>query len=250
MTYYISCQPGIDVALCEDLMQHYAFEYSNTQLPRLELQKQGLVLLTDAYDSFIVDWNQVKWMQRAKGGRGSDPLVKVSLAAQGAVILDLTAGWGRDALVMAHAGAKLVMLEQHPYLAALLHQAHTRLENINTKNLMTVVWAEAKQYLNTLALNVYPDVIYYDPMHPSRSKTALVKKDLQVLQQLVGPNTDVLESIELARQRCLKRVVVKWPEKQPPVIAPDFSIHGKTIRFDVYFPNRDSIENLDSSGSR
>jgi 16S rRNA (guanine1516-N2)-methyltransferase len=238
MTYYISCQANVDRAVCQKLEQQFHLVHSDEYLPRLEVQEQGLVLLCSGHQPLLIDWNQSQWMQRARGQRGRDPLVKISLAAQGVKVLDLTAGWGRDALVMAHAGARVHLLEQHPYLAALLQQAQTRCQAHEIHDRITIQWIEAKTYLRQLLVSDYPDVIYYDPMHPVRQKTALVKKDLQILQQLVPPNTDVLECIQLAKMRCLKRVVVKWPQKQAPLLEPDFSITGKTIRFDVYLAPR------------
>lgn len=234
MTYYISCKPNVDSVFVEKLQQEFHLVYSDDNLPRLEVQEHGVMLLSSNHSPLDIDWNQPQWMQRAAGQRGRDPLVKVSLASQGTRILDLTAGWGRDALVMAHAGARIHLLEQHPYLAVLLHQAHIRLQALDVKQRISLKWIEAKAYLSQLAPKDYPEVIYYDPMHPIRQKSALVKKDLQILQQLVAPNTDILECIQLAKVRCLRRVVVKWPQKTAPILVPDFSIMGKTIRFDVY----------------
>jgi 16S rRNA (guanine1516-N2)-methyltransferase len=237
MTYYISCTDTTLLQKCEALMQPYGLVYSDTHFPRLDLNSNsnGLILL-DKQSAISIDWNTQEWKQRAKGERGADPLVKLSLASQGASVLDLTAGWGRDAMVMAHAGAHVMMLEQHPYLAALLSQAHQHLADCSIQQRTLVKWIEAKDYLRALMPSELPDVIYFDPMHPARQKSALVKKNLQILQDLVQPNMDVTECIELALQSCKKRVIVKWPQKLKPLIAPNYSINGKTIRFDVYLP--------------
>jgi len=85
-----------------------------------------------------------------------------------------------------------------------------------------------------LSTGHYPDVIYIDPMHPNRQKAALVKKDLQVLQQLIGADEDVLALIHLATTRALQKVVVKWPQQLPALLKPCTSITGKTVRFDIY----------------
>lgn len=144
-------------------------------------------------------------------------------------VLDATAGLGRDAAVLASTGAKVTLCERHPILQALLKDG---LKRLDSKLNLTLQPMDAKQYLNHA--KDYPDVIYLDPMHPSRSKSASVKKDLKALQNLIGPDDDVLELITLARKYAKKRVVLKWPQKQKPLLAPDYSVQGKTIRFDVF----------------
>ena len=77
-------------------------------------------------------------------------------------------------------------------------------------------------------------MIYIDPMHPLRQKSALVKKDMQALQQLIGADEDAYELIQLAIARARQRVVVKWPQHLQPLLPPTLNICGKTVRFDVY----------------
>ena len=232
MTSYISCEQGELYPYCQQLMTQFGLVYSENLLPRLHIGHFGLSLLDTRGHAITLDWNDVQWKQRARGARGQDPLVKVSLATQGAWILDMTAGWGRDAMVMAQAGGHLTLLEKNPLMAAMLFQAHQSLIDFNLQSNIRCVWANAHDYLKNMTEK--PDVIYIDPMHPERQKSALVKKHLQVLQQLVPPNEDVEELIQLALQHALKRVVVKWPEKQSAHFKPSYSVHGKTIRFDVY----------------
>ena len=96
-----------------------------------------------------------------------------------------------------------------------------------------MIWVDAKLYLEQLSCD-FPDVIYYDPMHPPREKSAKVKKPLQILQALIPPARDVVEMITLAKQKAQNRVVLKWPAKQPKLMQPDFSVAGKTIDLDVF----------------
>lgn len=234
MIYYISCDGEHLMHQCQTLMQSYQLNYSENHLPRLHLSLSGLVLLDQQAKSIVLDWNEKQWRQRATGQRGQDPLVKVSHAGQGVTILDLTAGWGRDALVMANAGGQLTLLEKNPYMALLLKQAHQNLEDAHLKQCIDIHFIDAHIYLQQLKPENYPEVIFIDPMHPQRQKKALVKKHLQVLQQFLLPNDDVKELIQLAMQKCNKRVVVKWPVKEQALMPADFSVCGKTIRFDVY----------------
>ena len=97
---------------------------------------------------------------------------------------------------------------------------------------------QARAYLNSLSPEQYPDVIYIDPMHPMRTKSALVKKEMQALQQIIGPDVDALDLLECAIKSVKQRVVVKWPQKAPALRPPDRSIEGKTVRFDIYLKIR------------
>jgi len=73
-------------------------------------------------------------------------------------------------------------------------------------------------------------------MHPLRQKDALVKKELQVLQQLIGPDEDILLLLHRARKKVKRAVVMKWPQHLPSLEKPARSVNGKTVRFDIYSP--------------
>lgn len=166
-------------------------------------------------------------------------LVRACKPAEGIKILDATAGWGRDASVLAHRGAEVLMLERHPMMSALLADGLRRCTHLK----LSLLPLDAKTYLSTLEPSEYPDVIYLDPMHPLRQKSALVKKDMQALQQCIGVDEDAKEVLVLALTRARQRIVIKWPQRSPPLYPPDVSIPGTTIRFDMYWP-RLSVENL------
>lgn len=201
------------------------------ELPRLEVTADKVVLLLKGFKPLFVDFTSAALSRRHAVGK-QQGLVRACMIKPSVRILDATAGWGRDAAILASFGARVMMLERDPVMAVLLQDGLLRLHH-STMDL-TLLEQDAKTYLSTLQKEEYPDVVYIDPMHPARQKSALVKKDLQALQQLIGADDDALELIEMARSRTLDRVVVKWPERLPPLLKPTFSYHGKTIRFDVY----------------
>jgi len=97
------------------------------------------------------------------------------------------------------------------------------------------------QILEALTKDSQPDVIYLDPMFPSRSKTAQVKKEMQFFHDIVGPDTDSEELLLKALSCAKKRIVVKRPrlaEKLLDNIKPDFEIIGKSTRYDIYLPKQ------------
>ena len=96
---------------------------------------------------------------------------------------------------------------------------------------------DAQVLLSQLARDDLPDVIYLDPMFPPRRKSALVKKEMQLLQRLLpaepAPEPLLKMSLRLAR----KKVVVKRPKTAPPLCAdPSLMLAGKNTRFDIYHP--------------
>ncbi len=187
------------------------------------------------FSELYVDFSADAWSKRKSEGK-KQGLVRACKPAKGLKIIDATAGWGRDGAVLASFGAEVLLIERNPVMALLLKDALARQSANDKKQVPLSLHAgDAKSYLKALDVKNYPDIVYIDPMHPERNKSALVKKDLQVLQQMIGPDEDALELLQVARTRVKQRVVVKWPQKAPPLTSPDMTVSGKTVRFDVYF---------------
>ncbi|MDB6060690.1 MAG: hypothetical protein JWM78_793 [Verrucomicrobiaceae bacterium] len=163
-------------------------------------------------------------------------------------VIDATAGLGRDSAVLASYGFAMTLLERNPIVAALLadgiERAHcsddARLNEV--VSLMQLHCADAATYLNNLSEAEYPDVVYLDPMFPPNDKSALVKKEMRLFQQLFHSadenraTEDYTELFNAARKRARIRVVVKRPRKADALAgrAPNYSVEGKAVRFDVY----------------
>jgi len=155
-------------------------------------------------------------------------------------VVDATAGFGRDAFVLASLGCQVTMLEQNPILVALLQDALQRAlsdEDVAPiASRMQVYAANSIEFLTTLKPDQRPDVIYLDPMYPSREKSALVKKDMQLLHQLVGEDTQSAELLQVSLQKAHKRVVIKRPKNAGFVAdhQPTASLSSKNTRYDIY----------------
>jgi 16S rRNA (guanine1516-N2)-methyltransferase len=157
-------------------------------------------------------------------------------------VLDGTAGLGRDSFILADLGCQVLMLESSPVVFALLEDGLKRARMADDRWLRQVSArlelrrADAVDWLSQPADHSV-DVVYLDPMFPARRKSARVKKEMWLLQQLLDtPGQQPVLALALARSR--RRVVVKRPAKAPPLEerAPAFAIPGKTVRFDVYLP--------------
>lgn len=205
--------------------------------PCLYVTETGLSLKMPGFSPIFAEFSTAFWSKRKSEGK-KQGLVRACKPTAGLKIIDATAGWGRDSAILASFGAEVLMLERHPVMASLVLDALLRRSDADQQQLHLKFLAEdAYSYLSSLDEPNYPDVIYIDPMHPERNKSALVKKEMQALQQLIGPDEDAQRVIQLALQRTKQKVVVKWPQKIKPLLPAHAAVEGKTVRFDIYFAN-------------
>ena len=164
----------------------------------------------------------------------------------GTRVLDACAGWGMDALLLANAGATLTLVERQPAMCALLRDLCRRVP-ANLAERLNIACAEAIDALEGAAV-AGVDVIYIDPMFPTRKKGALPNKRLQFLAELCvladgqlrrvsGEQTDeeaTLELIDVARRVATRHVVLKRRKRDPLLGEPDRQVTGRTVRYDLY----------------
>lgn len=202
--------------------------------PCLFVTEEKLTLKIPGFSPISADFSASFWNKRKSEGK-KQGLIRACKPAPGIQIIDATAGWGRDSAILASFGAEVLMLERNPVMAALLADALQRQTEEDRQQMKIKLHQEdAYSYLNSLEKQNYPDIIYIDPMHPERSKSALVKKEMQALQQIIGTDKDALKLIQLALKNTNQKVVVKWPQKNEPLIPAHAQIEGKTVRFDIY----------------
>ncbi|MDW6002458.1 class I SAM-dependent methyltransferase [Vibrio mangrovi] len=220
---------------------------------RLELRKLDEPKLGAIYVDFV--GGAVAHRRKFGGGKGQSIAKAVGLN-KGAtpVVLDATAGLGRDAFVLASLGCQVQMIERHPVVAALLEDGLRRAcadEEIGAwvSQRMTLLHESSHDALENLYGQIHPDVVYLDPMYPhpvNKKKTALVKKEMRVFQSLVGADTDADALLAPALRLATKRVVVKRPDYAPWLDGqkPTMAIETKKNRFDVYV-NAAMIQTVD-----
>lgn len=155
-------------------------------------------------------------------------------------VVDATGGLGRDSFLMAAAGCRVHIVERNRIIAALLldalHRAAEQPETREIADRIRVSVADSIRFLREAGPgNAASDVVYLDPMYPERSKSALVKKEMQLLQKLLGREDDSALLLHAALAAARQRVVVKRPKSAPPLAGtPAHTIAGKSTRFDVY----------------
>ncbi|MCK4841117.1 MAG: class I SAM-dependent methyltransferase [Methylococcales bacterium] len=154
-------------------------------------------------------------------------------------IIDATTGWGQDSLHIFRMGYSLRCIERSPIMVELLDDAFKRLEQTDwVKNLQLkvpeLIAGNAIEVLSTL--DDQPECIYIDPMFPpKRKQSALPKKSMLILRDLLGDDADKDQLFEAAFQAATKKVVVKTPDYADPIAGkPNESFSGKLLRYDVY----------------
>lgn len=203
----------------------------------LELRAEG----PDAPGPVHVDFLSGKMAHRQRFGGGRRQLIGRAVGIkpkQTFTVLDLTAGLGRDAYVLACLGCDVTMLERSPIIAALLKDGLER-ANVDSEFsalLLRLIEGDARHYLASLSEGGRPDIIYLDPMFPTPKKSALVKKDMRLIKSVVGEDDSSTEMLALALKMAKKRVVVKRSRHAPSLEGPkpNLIFEGKSARFDVY----------------
>lgn len=211
---------------------------------------EGLILISNLHNGgapvhcdFVSGANR----HRVNFGGGNGQTIAKAVGVSGKFhpqVLDLTAGWGRDAFVLASLGCDLTLLERNPIVFKLLEDGlgRAKVAAENDSKLAAIIGKmrllkmDSLDYLETLEETSRPDIIYIDPMFPSRKKSAKVKKDMQALHSLVGVDKDSEKMISKALTKARYRVVVKRPVHAEFLanIKPNYSLEGKSTRFDIF----------------
>lgn len=176
---------------------------------------------------------------RFGGGRGQALAKAMGLrAGKTPMIVDATAGLGRDAFLLASLGAEVVMIERSERMHSLLVQgmAEAVKEGGEFREIvgrMTLLEGDAKDLLPELS----GEAILIDPMHPPRKNSALVKRELRQVREIVGTDADAVDLVRVALKHARNRVVLKWPAKADPIEGIQSCSHqilGKSTRYDVF----------------
>lgn len=165
-----------------------------------------------------------------------------AIGKQSKTVLDLSAGWGQDALLLTSQGYQLTMVERIPLMWVLLSEAMQRLQQTdwvskNAIHVPEVVLEDSLDYVSNRKIDV--DCIYFDPMFPpKRKKSAASNKNMQFLHWLAGQDHDADQVLAACLKTNAKRVVVKRPHYALPLVAkPDIQFGSKLVHYDVYLLN-------------
>jgi len=234
--------PLLSPKITADYLLHITTEY-------LELRKVTQTGKKQKIESIHIDFVTGKANHRRLhgGGKGQDIAKAIGLhKIKDPTVLDLTAGMGGDAFVLASLGCNVELIERNVIVHALLDDALARASLSADSDLQTILSRMMLQHSDSLTIleNIntdnLPDVIYFDPMFPERSKSAQVKKEMQFFHDIVGNDEDSETVLLRALGKAKKRIVVKRPrlaEQLTKTLQPAFVISGKSTRYDIYLPN-------------
>ena len=153
-------------------------------------------------------------------------------------VVDATAGLGYDAFILASLGANVTLIERSEIIYDLLGKALTEALNFggevsNIVKRMDLIFGDSKDILPKLE----PEVVLIDTMYKERKKSALVKNNMRLVREIVGPDSDYLELVHVALNQARNRVVIKLPrysEENKNYKPYSHQILGKSIRYDVH----------------
>lgn len=211
-------------------------------LERRDGQLKLVQALVEGWSDLSIDFCRGKYAYRLKQTRELKlPLGKACGLSKGRrpEIVDATAGLAQDGLLLAALGSEVTLIEQHPMLHALIADALQRaahgpdwIKPIIER--VTLVYADATDWLADKQV----PVIYLDPMYPDapKSKTAQIKKAMQLLRKLQGTTTDTGSLWQVASRAATERLVVKRPDWADYLSGrePDQQIHTRTHHYDIY----------------
>jgi|GEM_PF-1219865 len=188
------------------------------------------------------EWNNLK-MQKDKLKAG--PLKKaIGPLSPSLRVIDATTGTGKDTIFLLSWGYPVLGFERNPIIYFLLQWAR---ENLIGHGIIKEGQWELhfgmlqEQILKHTDADI--NILYFDPMFmASRTKSALPRKEMQIFHQLVGEDNDQLENFTEYLKLSWSRFVVKRPARSSSWGKPNFSLEGKSIRYDIYV--KDSIGKL------
>jgi len=199
----------------------------------LNQKSSGLV-----YTDFVA--GTLNYRRKSANDNRASPMIKalqIHKPVSKTTILDATGGYGIDSFIFACKGYKIILLERDPILYSLLYDAY--LIGLQYPDVapvlqnMKIIHDDAFKYIPNVIEDQIPDIIYLDPMFPSKVKVALSSKEIMIARKLVE-NSDTQSLLQLAQSYAKERVILKRPIKlddHPNAIK---ICHGKISKYEVF----------------
>ena len=192
---------------------------------------------TKVGNGYFVDFSKVDRRQGAGNLSKKQPLPK-AIGLLNQTIIDTTTGFCGDAVLLALMGFQVTAIERSPIISILLRDGMRRAkEDVKLwdalNNRLHIIEGDAKHLLQT---HQGVDAVYIDTMFPQKKKKSpLPPGHIQLLSQIVGPDSDADSLFCAARNTKAKRVVVKRPNYATSMGDDPIAVYkGKQVRYEVY----------------
>ncbi len=235
----IKIDPSIQSSETHSQLNAYGIQVSEASKWSLAKSKSDNWMIVDSEKRKLeIDFDTNKHDYN-RSHKGSGELIARSLGIKEDIknVVDLSAGLGIDAVLLAQIGFQVTSVERCPILIFLLHEAQKKTTRKEVKGINWIL-SDSKKFLTDYKLES-PTSCYFDPMYPEKKKTALPRQEMVIFRELVGQDTDAESTLKLALQKGFVRTSVKRPVKAEELIEkPDYHLASKLIRFDIYYPRQ------------
>lgn len=205
----------------------------------LLIQEGRLFWLTcgDELQKVTPNWTAMQ-KRVVKAGRKSELLLQALKIESHMHVLDGTAGFGHDTLLLASTGAKVMAFERHPVMALLLFFEYERMHALpQWQKLLSLVNIVYGDFL-TYDFSTTFQRVYLDPMFPKTSYHAKVGKQMQTLHKFVPPASNRELAALMSRAKRLLddggKLVIKRPVSADPVADGGVFFGNEVLRFERY----------------
>ena len=209
----------------------------------LEMLPTGLALV-DHYRQkppLSVDYGSpsLRLRQKKISAKG-ELLVRAVKEKPGARVLDMTAGLGTDAFILASYGHDVTMLERSKTVYLLVKDALKRArQDAELKPVVARLtlhhWDSTRPFLPAIGF----DAALVDPMFDEKKKSALPPGNMQMLQAFLGRGAELQPFLTAAQELSIRRTIVKRPrlDRAPAknAVRPVYQLTGRSSRLDVFF---------------
>ncbi len=208
----------------------------NSSAIYLQLDKSGLAVITPNFNPIYIKDIYSKINSRIKF-KNELLIQAINMKTNNnLLIFDLTAGFGKDAAILANYGYNVIMIERNYILATILFYA---LEvGFLSKEKITLFYEDSLDFMQKYS-GKKPNIIYMDPMFEQKTNS-LSKKEMQLIQMLTKDENNNNELVfKLSLKFVTNKLIVKRDNKQASLVImplPAYSKCGKTIRYDIYIP--------------
>jgi 16S rRNA (guanine1516-N2)-methyltransferase len=186
-----------------------------------------------------IDFLEPLWLKRFQKVHNETQLIKRAIGmppSENILVWDATAGLGRDAMVLASLGYRVISVERSAAVYSLLKDAYERaLHSEELKEILprlTFIFGDSKELLENLTEVERPEIIYLDPMYPTSKKSAQPRKEMQILRKILGSDENLKELLAIAKKTATKKVIVKNNPRAGE--KPKHSLESKSVRLDIF----------------